>query len=140
MYIQCCNGCILSGLYLQYTVKMQTEGIMVYDWSNNNNGQLTVGQCLRPRGPPNITKRLLFVKLWEKGPALLTQDTPLCNSDTFKLFLSNTHTHKDHGNKLANRVTPRNNANLSPSLCGSSGNNKNDCFLCGKSKLSIMFV
>lgn len=28
-------------------------------------------------GPPIITTILLFVKLWEKGTALLSQDTPI---------------------------------------------------------------
>lgn len=46
---------------------------------------------------------------------------------------------KTHGNKLAKQVTEKNNANLCSSQRGSTGNNKDCCFLCGKSELGIMF-
>ena len=60
------------------------------------------------------------------------------HTQTEKHTCSSTHT-KAHGNELAERVTQKNNANLCSSRRGSTGNNKDRCFLRGKSELGIMF-
>lgn len=89
---------------------------------------------------------LLFVKLWEKGTnpphsgylhcaTLIGSRSPSVKHTCMK----NTHIHRAHGNRPARRVTLRNNANRSSSLCGQAGNNKTGRFLGGKSELGIMF-
>lgn len=89
---------------------------------------------------------LLFVKLWEKGTSpphsgYLHCVTLIgsCSPSLKHTCMKNTHIHRAHGNRPAKRVTLRNNANRSSSLCGQTGNNKTGRFLGGKSELGIMF-
>lgn len=106
--------------------------------SSKNNGQLTVGQCLRPGWATRYQPCCFCGK--EKN--LPHSGCPLlCSNDSslpLSFFLRKKHTYTQAmGTSLQRGSLKENNADLSSSHRGSTGNNKSGCVLCWESELSI---